>query len=404
MDPSGTNRCGRPSATCFRAGCRGQSGTTLVELAVAITLAIFTLSELYRRDGKRGHLVPVVLLALTLGGIQLICSVIVTAVSMAMVLCRAALARKLPGRDFEAFLAVALGSLPPASYYLWSAATNPAFRTYLAQSRTSSPPPQAWLLGLGIILPLALWNICSNRRCCLTSGGLLLAVWPAVVALLLYIPHFPQRRFAQGVMVPLACLAAPALDGLFQRRSSWSRIILAVATLSNVSFIAMQTRICMHSPEPIFHPRQQLEAIEWLKENTDPRDTILAGPRTGAFIPAAIGHRVFWIHWCETFDLPQKRTEFDAFFDADTQDAWRCRFLTKYSIKYLFYGPQERSWGNFQPQNKPYLRLSFQRGEYAIYEVQTALCKGAATEPEDAQTSHTGQTHSGLAGKVRRRL
>ena len=39
MGPSSTNRCGRPSATCFEDSQNRERGTTIVELAVAIILS-----------------------------------------------------------------------------------------------------------------------------------------------------------------------------------------------------------------------------------------------------------------------------------------------------------------------------------------------------------------------------
>jgi len=337
-------------------------------LAVAIVLAIFVLWHRCRLEARGRCLAGMAGLSILLSIVQPICSVVAIVTGAALCVVLAALARRVPRRDCAALLALGAASLPAGSYYLWLMATNQVVRSWQEQNLTPSPPPAAWLAGLGVILPLAIIGVRWLSR-----ESLLLAVWPLTVSFLLYLPRLPQRRFAQGVLVPLGALAALGMDRLFgqegRRAEVASHVVLCIAVLSNVSFVALHTRMCLARPEPIFHPRDELEALAWLESNSSPEDTVLAGPRTGAFIPAAVGHRVFWVHWCETINLEEKRRQFDAFFAQETADQWRHRFLTRYNIRYLFYGPQERNWGDFCPSEAGYLRKRFQVGRYAIYQV-----------------------------------
>jgi uncharacterized membrane protein len=118
----------------------------------------------------------------------------------------------------------------------------------------------------------------------------------------------------------------------------------------------------------LYHSQCEVEAVLWLGERTQPRDTVLSSYEIGGYIPARIGHRVFWGHWTESIHLPQKRAEARAFYsDSETLD--RPRFLTYYGIAYVFHGPREREMGSFDPSATPYLEPVFQRGDVVVYEV-----------------------------------
>jgi uncharacterized membrane protein len=96
---------------------------------------------------------------------------------------------------------------------------------------------------------------------------------------------------------------------------------------------------------------------------------VLSSYETGSYIPARIGHRVFWGHWAETIRLGEKEELIRAFFDRRTDDQERLAILNEYGIVYLFYGPGERALGDLQPMNKPYLVESFANQGVTIFRV-----------------------------------
>jgi hypothetical protein len=148
------------------------------------------------------------------------------------------------------------------------------------------------------------------------------------------------------------------------------RLILTLTVLSSVGLVILHTGICLSRTQPVFRPTGELESIGWLASNSAPEETVLAGRDTSVYIPAAIGHRVFWGHWSETIDAQQKRKEFTKFFDQETSDDWRLHFLQRYGIRYLLHGPHGATGGQFDPSQAAYLAKRFQSGEYAIYEVE----------------------------------
>jgi hypothetical protein len=192
-----------------------------------------------------------------------------------------------------------------------------------------------------------------------------------------------------GVHVPLCMLAAVGLNrGLLptvqrSRLAEWlahwgyprprlrwllGRLALALTTPSTWYLLVSLSLAAAGGYGPLYHSRGEVEAVMWLGEHTQPEDTVLSSYEIGGYIPARIGHRVFWGHWAESVRLPQKRAEAGAFYsDSGTFD--RRRFLARYGIAYVFHGPRERGMGGFDPAATPYLEPAFQQGDVVVYRV-----------------------------------
>jgi len=352
-----------PTVTLFPHGC----------LAVAMMVAIFVLCRRYFGEGKPVQLGLAVALSLLLSMIQPICAALAAAVTAVHCLLLWGMGKRFPPREFAMAACLAIAALPAAAYDLWIIANDEVFGAWQAQNLTPSPSPATWLIGLGVMLPLA---VLGMRR--IDQDKVLLIAWPLTIALLVYMPHLPQRRFAQGITVPLGCLAALGLDRLYgtqgttRRKTATLYLLLGAAVLSSVTFFAVQTQACLSRTRSVFHPSTELAAINWLAKNTSWSETVLAGPHAGTYIPAAIGHRVYWAHWCETIDLDKKTMEFIRFFDGETGHEWRRGFLERYGIRYVLYEPQRRGWGDFEPAEASYLTKRYQAGDYTVFEVVQA--------------------------------
>jgi len=270
--------------------------------------------------------------------------------------------------------------------------SNPVFSAWQAQSTTLSPPPLHYLLGYGLVLALAVWGgvwVVRAQR----DEAMPLVLWPLVVAPLLYLPLIfnLQRRMIEGVHVSLSALAAigfirglrPAvlrsrLAGWLARRGyprpRFGRLIgglvLALTTPSTWYLLASLSLAAAGGYGPLYHDRSEVAAVLWLGEHTSPDDTVLSSYEIGGYIPARIGHRVFWGHWAESIHLPQKRAEIQQFF-SDSRGFDRPRFLSRYGIAYVFYGPRERALGRFDPAAASYLDLAVEQGGVAVYRVTT---------------------------------
>ncbi len=86
-------------------------------------------------------------------------------------------------------------------------------------------------------------------------------------------------------------------------------------------------------------------------------------------IPVWTDLRVFAGHGPETLHNAEKLVALQQFFDPDTDDAWKQSLLVDYDLGYVFYGPDERALGGWEPDTAVYLTPIHRNQEYAIYGV-----------------------------------
>ncbi|HZQ05890.1 MAG TPA: hypothetical protein VFD70_04875 [Anaerolineae bacterium] len=303
-------------------------------------------------------------------------------------------ARKFSLREGIAFGILCLSVLPLLLYYAIALTGSESLRVWAAQSQTLSPNPLHYFFAFALYLILALWDgwrvglgpeAQKNRR-------LLLWVWVGVVVLLIYAPLGAQRRFLQGVQMPLAILAAL---GLFEvvlprvRQARWFQalanhpgysveglqrllivVLLLVASVSSVyqwlSAVALTTIV---QPYPLFRPRGQVQAMDWLRTHAPSDAVVLGSYLTGSYLPLRSGTRTYIGHVYETIHFQAKQQQVDQFFAAETNDTKRIEFLRANHIAYLFYGRTEREAGGFNPSRAAYLKPTFQNEQATIYQV-----------------------------------
>jgi hypothetical protein len=283
---------------------------------------------------------------------------------------------------------ILLGAGVMGVYLLLASRADPVLSWY-AQGIMQSPPPGYFVMGYGLLGPLALAGSVDliRRR---DERGIFLVSWVVVAFSLAYVPLHLQRRFVEGVHIPICVLASVGLHrcvlfalarsrlahtiarlGYARRRVVWLvRSFLIVATwLSNIYLVCSAgLAVGAHVPT-LFYSAEQKAAFDWLREDLAPDDTVLASYRTGNLIPAWTGQRVFLGHWSESVDWPERERQLAKFFGLGTEDAWRLAFLRQHTITYIFYGPAERALGGFDPTSVPWLELAFQSGDVAVYRV-----------------------------------
>ncbi|MCP4426547.1 MAG: hypothetical protein GY803_18805 [Chloroflexi bacterium] len=284
--------------------------------------------------------------------------------------------------------------IPLFSYYAWAVNTVEVFKMWNDQAVTLTPHPVHLLLAYGpylILGGLALkrWKTWSSERKTAVS---FLICWVVAVAILLYIPLNPQRRFVEGLQIPLSILAAIGLFEVVLPRLAQTRFMNAIIKRPRYTLAGMQRLIVMSivlvislaslyiyagtavtltvlQPYPFFRPLDEVEAMDWLGENTAPDDVVLGEYWSGSYIPPRSGNAVFVGHWFETVDFATKRDMARQFFADDTPDSQRVQLLQDYQIAYVFYGRSERYFGDLKPEERPYLELAYMSGETAVYRV-----------------------------------
>lgn len=283
-------------------------------------------------------------------------------------------------------------SAPLYLYYFGVIQTNDVYRAWNAQAITLSPHPLHYLLTYApLLLPaLAGWRTQRRLEANERRKFTFLWVWLGVAALLLYLPIPPQRRFVEGLQIPLSVLAAYGLTEtvipwLLQTRllqallrrpryqpASLRRLLLLLALLGNsiVSaylYLGALATLTLIQPYPLFRPQAEIAAMTWLRHAGGPGDRVLASYWTGSYLPVITGDAVFVGHLYETVDFAVRKAEAEQFFAATTSDAWRQQLLAQHEIDYIFYGPAEQVSGNFDPTRAAYLRPVLQNNMVVVY-------------------------------------
>lgn len=299
----------------------------------------------------------------------------------------AARARRVLWREGFLFALSFAIHLPILLYYANTLATNPIFRVWDAQAITLSPPLPHYLIAFGVFLLLALF---APR----TSGSDLTLVWAWVIAaaLLVYAPLNPQRRFVQGVQIPLAILAAVGFVDVVMPRLAQTRafqtlakrpnysdaglerllivLLLLFASLSNLYVLASASiTAALQQPYPLFRPRGESAAIEWLRATTARSQVVLGVYESGNYIAARAGNRVVVGHWAETVDFQEKFDATEKFFNA-VDDAWRRDLLARYRVEYVWFGELEHKSGKFDPAYANDLIQVYANSDLAIFRVR----------------------------------
>jgi len=345
--------------------------------AIALLLTIFLLL-LHREEGPRpGEAALAAAASLALGLIHpytLLLADLLPALHFALAAIRH---RRLPWRGVLALAAMGLVQLPLLAYDLWVFRSQPVFAAWSAQNVTLSPPPRIYLWGYGLLLLLAGAGVLRRAR----RGEFGLAfplIWIAVVAVLIYLPWNLQRRFLEGVQVPLGLLAGVGLaEGVFaqggdQKGLQWRwmgrSFLIGLAALSNLYLTAGLTLAAGTRAPKLFWPAQTLDAVDWLGRSSSWEETVLGAGETGSLIPARIGHRVVLGHAMESVDFEARQAAVRAFYGGGGQVERRA-LLRDWGVVYVFHGPAERVLGDFNPATAPYLRRVYAAGGVAVYRV-----------------------------------
>ena len=288
------------------------------------------------------------------------------------------------------FFVVFLLPLPVVLYYAYTLQTNEIFSAWHNQSVILAAPWPHILLSYGIMVALAVltwWRLPNQRQ-----RTTILWCWIFAVITLLIIPSPPQRRFIQGVQVPLSIFSTIAMISIIlpwmQQSGSWQKLIarprytsvkltrfvlmffLLFMSLSNIYLWFDVIRVVtITKPDPLIRPMDELTATDWLKDNGDLSLNVIGEYQTGNYVAAWAGNHVVTGHWTETVDYPRKEAEVAQFYDGQTSDEWRQALIEQYQIGYVWHGPREQELGDFDPTTAVYLQPIYENNTITIYKV-----------------------------------
>lgn len=280
--------------------------------------------------------------------------------------------------------------LPLIGYYVVVLSRNPVFEAWDLQAGLPSPPWPHYLISFGLMLLLGLVHLTKHRP--QTTKQTFLWLWVLAVVLLVYAPLRPQRRFVQGVHVALSILTAVSFTDVIwpwlreTRPMVWlsmrprytvhslERFVLfflyIFMSLSNVYLLlSVILTATVQKPFPLYRPAGEQTAIEWLDQNTLDDDILLGHYQTGNFVSGRTGRLVVVGHWAETTDFEQRLDDVERFYQAETTAEWRRQFLETFNVVYVWYGPEERDLGSYDPAGDELLRSVYEQDGIEIYTV-----------------------------------
>ncbi len=303
--------------------------------------------------------------------------------------------RKIPWHLLLSGIILALISWWPALYSVILTSLDPMWEEVLAQFAnadvfTPALPYIPILMGITFILAL-LTAIADNpfRLVGRSDLELFLIAWFWGNFLLLYIPTDFQIHMFNGWQVPIGILAT---QGLFKHvvpyiqqhatKQNWQRsaerIRLAVVVIFIILIIPTNVYLFLwrfidsgRYTYPLYFHQDDMSAMAWLETNGNSDDVVLSSIETSTFIPAYTGKHVFLAHWAQTIDYFNKHDMVMEFFNHETSDERRHDILQTYSVDYLFFGPAERSIGDYNPQHSSFLEVVYELPKVTIYQVNT---------------------------------
>lgn len=271
-------------------------------------------------------------------------------------------------------------TLPFLAYFLISFNDNPAFAQWSKQNKLPSPNPLQYIVAYLILGGLAwlggrwAWKHSQQKN---DISPLLLIGWVLIVPILVYIPINVQRRLAEGVIIPLAILAAAGLKlwaGFSHKR--WQRRRLGVVIVTSLSSLFFLTGVffsALNYARPTFEPVDELNAFRWLDAQAADESVVLGAIETGNVLPVYTHLRPFLGHGPETIYSDRRKDEVEQFYRNQMTAEQRENLYRSVDVQYIFYGPVERELARANGENSPKwatnLHLIYDEAGYQIYEV-----------------------------------
>lgn len=267
-------------------------------------------------------------------------------------------ARAFPRRLLVMSAAAGGLTLPLFAFYLLQFGSNPALAAWSAQNSLPTPPPLHLLLAYLPLLIAALTALPFTWAAAYDKGRLnLLLAWLLIAPILAWLPINVQRRLLEGVLIPLALLAAIGLAG-WARHGRAGRLLaggtFAAACLSSLFILAGSVGAALTPAAPAFRPAAEAAAFAWLNGHAPRNAVVLSSFATGNALPAFTHLRPLVGHGPETIAAGEKTALVEDFFSDNLTAAERAALLAgpciapaplacSDPIGFVLFGPLERA-------------------------------------------------------------
>jgi hypothetical protein len=291
--------------------------------------------------------------------------------------------KKIEQRSILSYFLLVFISLPSVLYYLFLLSTNLPLQIKASQNNCLTPGGITFFITYGLNLFFAIFAIVvlvQSKK--VSDKSLFLSVWFWSSILLIYAPFNFQRRLTEGFQIPLMILSFMGLVAIFNflkiKFDSLKKLIIIISVLlifilffclTNLAIYIKDFKFLRSKPDIIYFKKEFIEALDWYKNQTTLKETLLSGWLDGNPIPGLIGRRIFIGHGIETVNFSDKAAEVKWFFNANNNDLDKKEFLRSNKINYVLYSFREKALGSFEPEIKDYLELVFKNSEVSIFKV-----------------------------------
>jgi hypothetical protein len=295
--------------------------------------------------------------------------------------------RAFPWRLFWGGMIIFALSCSGAVYSVILTTVDPLWEEVLSQFAnagvyTPSPPHLIILFGFPLIFAAATCAGLAWRKRW-SDENLFIMGWFLAGAILNYIPTDFQIHMLNSWQIPMMVLVtkglsdfvAPAISkrrlATRQNTIRWLTVILLLVVLpTNLYLLAWRFVDLARHDYPYYLYRDDVAALDWLRQNASPDDVVLSSLTVGQYLPAISGSKAFLAHWAQTVSFFDKRDRVARFFDAATSAEERVETLQTFGADYVFHGPAERNLGDYNPAATPWLTRAFSSSQVNVYSVR----------------------------------
>ncbi len=260
-------------------------------------------------------------------------------------------------------------SSPMVVYNMLAFSFDPYLRDWAQQNLILSPPPGDYLLAYGVVLPFAVIGAVHTLKSARWQTLLLIA-WILVFPILAYFPYPLQRRLPEGVWVAWVVLGLIGVGHLRRRWQTIASLVIASGFLATlIIYVGALWTVATVKSEPMFLPNQKVNAFTFLADNAPPFSTVLSSYRTGNSLPAWAPLRVVIGHGSESANLAVLEPQVTMFFSTPGNDNSKIEFIQAQHVDYIFWGPDEKVLGGWNPADSAFLHEIYSQNDYQIYQV-----------------------------------
>ena len=282
-------------------------------------------------------------------------------------------------RAFKVTVWVGLFALPLVIYYIGLFQSDTVMRLWNLQSPLPSPNPIFYLFAFGLLIPFA---IIGGVRLIRHHPwkGLLPVSWVLTLPILTYAPFNMQRRLVDGIWIALIVLSLGSVTSSFTSQdqsaeSSTRKLRSWFYGLSSVGFVAALILIVggitasLNPSPPLYRPSDQVRAFNELARIAAPGEVVLSSSITGNPLPGYAPVRVVIGIETLTVAYEEVAAQVVSFYQADTLDLRRQELLNMWWVDYVYWGPDERELGGWNPHQAAFLEKIITAGEHDIFRV-----------------------------------